>query len=108
MARPIGTAGSRAIPRLRRSFGNVRSIDTILIQVNPVERPGTPRTAQEILNRVNEVSFNATLLKELRMIALLRQVSDPGAARELAGRDAHSPRCKRHDDGPWLFLEAQR
>lgn len=43
-----------------------------------MERPGTPRTAQEILNRVNEVSFNATLLKELRMIAMLRQVSDPG------------------------------
>ena len=47
-------------------------------QVNPVERTGTPRTAQEILNRVNEVSFNATLLKELRMIAMLRHVSDPG------------------------------
>jgi NTE family protein len=29
---------------------------------------------------VNEVSFNATLLKELRMIALLRQVSDPGTS----------------------------
>ena len=45
-----------------------------------MERPGTPRTAQEILNRVNEVSFNATLLKELRMIAVLRQVSDPGTS----------------------------
>ena len=40
----------------------------------------TERTAQEILNGVNEVSFNATLLKELRMIAVLRQVSDPGTS----------------------------
>jgi NTE family protein len=56
------------------------SEDTILVQVNPVERPGTPRTAREIVNRVNEVSFNATLLKELRMIALLRQVSDAGSS----------------------------
>jgi len=56
------------------------SKDTILIQVNPVERPGTPRSAREIVNRVNEVSFNATLLKELRMIAVLRQVTDPGNA----------------------------
>jgi NTE family protein len=56
------------------------SQDTILIQVNPVERPGTPRSAREIVNRVNEVSFNATLLKELRMIAVLRQVTDPGNA----------------------------
>ncbi len=54
------------------------SRDTILVAINPVERPGTPRTARDILNRLNEVSFNAVLLKELRMIALLRQVADPG------------------------------
>jgi NTE family protein len=50
----------------------------LLVAVNPVERQGTPRSAREILDRLNEVSFNATLLKELRMIALLRQVADPG------------------------------
>ena len=54
------------------------SKDTILVQINPVERPGTPRLAADILNRLNEVSFNAVLLKELRMIALLRQVANPG------------------------------
>jgi NTE family protein len=54
------------------------SDDTILVQINPVERDGTPRTARDIINRVNEVSFNAPLLKELRMIAVLRQVADPG------------------------------
>ena len=53
------------------------SRDTILVQINPVERLGTPRSAGEILNRLNEVSFNATLLKELRMIALLRRVANP-------------------------------
>jgi NTE family protein len=37
-----------------------------------------PRTANEILNRLNEISFNSPLMKELRMIALLRQVADPG------------------------------
>jgi NTE family protein len=52
--------------------------DTVLVQVNPVERPGTPRAARDISARLNEVSFNATLLKELRMLAVLRQVSDPG------------------------------
>jgi NTE family protein len=49
--------------------------DILLVQINPVERPGSPRSAREILNRLNEVSFNAVLLKELRMIALLRQVA---------------------------------
>jgi NTE family protein len=56
------------------------STDTILVQVNPVERHGTPRSAQEILNRINEVSFNSPLQKELRMITVLRQASDPGNA----------------------------
>jgi NTE family protein len=70
-----GFAGNPTITPLVRECA---SQDTILVQVNPVERPGTPRTAQEIVNRVNEVSFNATLLKELRMIALLRQVSAAG------------------------------
>lgn len=52
--------------------------DTILVQINPTERAEEPRTAAEILNRLNEISFNSPLAKELRMIALLRQVVDPG------------------------------
>jgi NTE family protein len=52
--------------------------DTILIPINPVERAGVPRSARDILDRLNEVSFNAVLVKELRMIALLRQVAAPG------------------------------
>jgi NTE family protein len=54
------------------------SQDTILVQINPIERPGTPRSAREIHNRLNEIAFNATLIKELRAAALLRRVADPG------------------------------
>ena len=71
-----GYAGNPTItPLIRESNAQ----DTILVQINPRERPGTPRSASEILNRLNEVSFNATLMKELRMIALMRQVADPGS-----------------------------
>jgi NTE family protein len=70
-----GYSGNPTITPLVREC---TSRDTILVQINPVERPGTPRTARDILNRLNEVSFNAVLLKELRMIAMLRQVADPG------------------------------
>lgn len=70
-----GFAGNPTItPLVRESDAQ----DSILVQINPRERPGTPRTASEILNRLNEVSFNAALMKELRMIALMRQVADPG------------------------------
>lgn len=54
------------------------SRDTILVQINPIARREKPRSATEIANRLNEVSFNAVLLKELRMIALLRQAANPG------------------------------
>jgi len=70
-----GYSGNPTITPLVRECN---SHDTILVQINPVERPGIPKTAREILNRLNEVSFNAVLLKELRMIALLRQIADPG------------------------------
>jgi NTE family protein len=71
-----GYSGNPTITPLVRE-SNAR--DTILVQINPRERSGTPRTANDILNRLNEVSFNAPLMKELRMIALLRQAADPGS-----------------------------
>jgi NTE family protein len=52
--------------------------DMILIPINPIERAEVPRTASEIMNRLNEISFNAVALKELRMIAMLRKVVDAG------------------------------
>jgi NTE family protein len=70
-----GYAGNPTLtPLVRESDAH----DTILVQINPRERPDPPRTANEILNRLNEISFNSPLMKELRMIALLRQVADPG------------------------------
>ncbi len=70
-----GYSGNPTITPLVRECA---SRDTILVQINPVERKDTLRSATEIANRLNEVSFNAALLKELRMIALLRQVADAG------------------------------
>ena len=70
-----GYAGNPTLtPLVRESDAH----DTILVQINPRERPDPPRTANEILNRLNEISFNSPLMKELRMMALLRQVADPG------------------------------
>jgi NTE family protein len=70
-----GYAGNPTLtPLVRESDAH----DTIIVQINPRERLDPPRTANEILNRLNEISFNSPLMKELRMIALLRQVADPG------------------------------
>ena len=71
-----GYSGNPAMAPLIREC---HASDTILVQINPIERPGTPRTAREIHNRLNEIAFNAVLIKELRAAALLRQVADPGS-----------------------------
>jgi NTE family protein len=52
--------------------------DILLVQINPVERPGVPKTAREIINRLNEISFNSSLKKELRGIALFQQLLGHG------------------------------
>jgi NTE family protein len=45
--------------------------DVIIVQVNPIERPDVPTTAAEILNRMNEISFNSSLMREMRAIAFV-------------------------------------
>jgi NTE family protein len=70
-----GYAGNPTISPLVRES---EAYDVILVQINPRERLDTPRSAGDILDRLNEISFNAPLMKELRMIALLRQAADPG------------------------------
>jgi NTE family protein len=70
-----GYAGNPTLTPLVRECD---ASDTIIVPINPIERPGTPRSAREILNRLNEISFNAATIKELRMIALLQQAADPG------------------------------
>ena len=48
--------------------------DIVVVQINPIVRTEVPRRARDILNRVNEISFNSSLIKELRMFALFQRV----------------------------------
>lgn len=68
-----GYAGNPALYPLINSRG---SRDIVVIQINPIVRRRPPRTAREILNRVNEISFNSSLIKELRAIALLARFAE--------------------------------
>jgi NTE family protein len=83
-----GFAGNPTITPLIRESD---ACDTILIQINPRERRDKLRKAGDILDRLNEISFNAPLMKELRMIALLRQAADPGG-----GEGARWARMRTH------------
>lgn len=57
-------------PLIRES----KARDILLVQINPVERPGVPRSARDILNRLNEISFNSSLKKELRGVAMFQRL----------------------------------
>jgi NTE family protein len=50
--------------------------DIVVVQINPIVRHALPRSAREIMNRVNEISFNSSLLKELRTIHLMQQLAE--------------------------------
>lgn len=74
---PYWDGGYSGNPTITPLVRECQSHDTFVVQINPIVRPDTPRTASEINNRLNEISFNATLLKELKMISLLRKICDP-------------------------------
>jgi NTE family protein len=58
-------------PSLYPLFYATRTSDLLLVQINPLVRDDVPDTAQEIIERVNEISFNTALLQELRAIAFV-------------------------------------
>jgi NTE family protein len=54
------------------------SCDVVVVHINPIERPDVPRTARDILNRVNEISFNSSLMREMRAIHFVTDLIDTG------------------------------
>ncbi len=55
-----------------------QSRDIIVIHINPTERRDIPRTAHEIISRINEISFNSSLFREMRAIAFVTKLIDDG------------------------------
>lgn len=78
--------------------------DLVLIQINPFYRPDIPRTAREIINRVNEITFNAALIKELRSVLLLKQLICTEGLEKERYRDMRLHRI--HGDDDLVDLEA--
>ncbi len=66
-----GFAGNPAIWPL--VYGT-QTDDVLLVQINPLVHEGTPTTAAEIADRVNEITFNASLVAEMRAIAFVQKL----------------------------------
>ncbi|WP_322060561.1 patatin-like phospholipase family protein [Paraburkholderia sp. J63] len=52
--------------------------DVIIVHINPLVRRGVPVTAAEILNRISEISFNSSLMREMRAIAFVTELIQQG------------------------------
>jgi NTE family protein len=70
-----GYSGNPAvIPFLRATATE----DVLIVQINPRERRKVPTRTREIMSRVNEINFNASLLSELRGVAFVNRLIDEG------------------------------
>ena len=65
-------------PVLYPLFYHTDSRDVVVIHINPIARQGVPKMAHEIENRLNEITFNASLIKELRAIAFVQKLVSEG------------------------------
>lgn len=65
-------------PALFPLFDSSLPEDIVVVNINPIERDSVPTTAQDIQNRINEISFNSSLLRELRAIAFVQRLLEDG------------------------------
>lgn len=65
------------------------SPDILIVQLNPLHRPGTPTRARDIQNRLNEITFNAPMLRDVRTITLINGLIQSGQLTDTHLRDIH-------------------
>lgn len=86
---PYWDGGYMGNPALFPLFYETMTDDILLVQINPLERRQTPRTAREIHNRLNEITFNSNLLRELRAVAFVKRLIDEGKLSPDEYKDVH-------------------
>jgi len=60
--------GCMGNPAIYPLIYHCESRDVVIVHINPMERKELPRSASEILNRINEIGFNSSLMREMRAI----------------------------------------
>ncbi|MEO0981774.1 MAG: patatin-like phospholipase family protein [Pseudomonadota bacterium] len=76
--KPYWDGGYMGNPPLWPLFDHAQSDDVVIVQINPMKRPGAPRSARDILNRLNEITFNASLMRELRAVDFVTRLMEAG------------------------------
>src|SRR6266850_2261605 len=63
-------------PALFPLIYDCESRDIVVVHINPMERPDVPQSARDIMNRINEISFNSSLMREMRAVAFVTKLLD--------------------------------
>ena len=75
---PYWDGGYLANPVIFPFFGTTKTEDVLVVQINPLVRQATPMSANEIMNRINEITFNSSLLAEYRAMEFVARLIDQG------------------------------
>ncbi len=75
---PYWDGGYMGNPAIYPVIYGANALDIVLVQINPVERREVPRTARQIHSRLNEITFNGGLLRELRAIDFVSRLVETG------------------------------
>ncbi|SDK65700.1 patatin-like phospholipase family protein [Billgrantia gudaonensis] len=73
---PYWDGGYMGNPALLPLMEACSARDIVLVQITPLMRRELPTTASDILNRLNEITFNASLIKEVRLVAMLQKLAE--------------------------------
>jgi NTE family protein len=76
-------------PAIFPLFYHTDTRDVVIIHINPMDREDLPTDASEIMDRLNEITFNSSLLKEMRSIAFITKIIEEGWL-----KDEHKHRLK--------------
>ena len=95
---PYWDGGYGGNPVLYPFYAETKTLDIILIQVNPVERHQLPESSHDIMERVNEITFNAPLLLELRAIDFVGRLIDEGRLTGTHYKKIRMHRIEAHDE----------
>lgn len=61
-------------PALFPLIYNCKTPDIVIVHINPLMRNDLPRTADEISNRIDEISFNSSLMREMRAVSFVTRL----------------------------------
>lgn len=113
---PYWDGGYTGNPAIYPLIYHTEAMDILLVKINPLSRDGTPTRAMEIIDRLSEITFNASLVSEMRAIAFVSRLVrehklDPGHYKDLrlhmvADDDGLAPyNASSKFNTDWSFLQ---